>query len=104
MLALVAIISLTGALCFANLEALGYGNHYYTAVVKSMLASWHNFFYAATERKPMFLPGFHPIAAWWHGFDKITRIADAPNGTGLAVSRSLMQGSDSSFINAEERL
>ncbi len=47
--ALAAILILAAGLRFANLEAIGYGNTYYTAAVKSMLQSWHNFFFVAAE-------------------------------------------------------
>jgi 4-amino-4-deoxy-L-arabinose transferase-like glycosyltransferase len=47
--ALAAIVILAAVLHFANLEAIGYGNTYYTAAVKSMLQSWHNFFFVAAE-------------------------------------------------------
>ena len=36
--ALAAILALAAGLRFANLDALGYANHYYTAGVASMLA------------------------------------------------------------------
>ncbi len=48
-LALAAIVALAAGLRFANLGSLGYANHYYTAAVKSMLQSWHNFFFVAAE-------------------------------------------------------
>ena len=47
--ALAAIVVLAGALRFYNLSSLGYANQYYTAGVKAMLASWHNFFFVAAE-------------------------------------------------------
>ncbi|MEJ2596767.1 MAG: glycosyltransferase family 39 protein [Anaerolineales bacterium] len=46
---LAVIVILAAGLRFANLEAIGYGNTYYTAAVKSMLQSWHNFFFVAAE-------------------------------------------------------
>ena len=39
------IINLAAVLRFANLNAIGLANHYYTAAVTSMLQSWHNFFF-----------------------------------------------------------
>jgi len=42
-------LGLAGWLRFANLDALGYANHYYTAGVASMLESWRNFYFAAAE-------------------------------------------------------
>ena len=46
---LVLILLLGAFLRFYRLGADGYGNMYYAATVKSMLSSWHNFFYAAYE-------------------------------------------------------
>jgi len=43
------IVALAAWLRFSNLDSLGYVNHYYTAGVKSMLQSWHNFFFVAAE-------------------------------------------------------
>jgi hypothetical protein len=43
--ALAAILILAAGLRFANLDAIGYGSTYYSAAVKSMLQSWHNFFF-----------------------------------------------------------
>lgn len=48
-LLLVAIMLLSTVLHFINLDQIGNANAYYTAAVKSMLQSWHNFFYAAAE-------------------------------------------------------
>ena len=47
--ALTAILILAAALRFVNINSLGYVNHYYAAAVKSMLQSWHNFFFVAAE-------------------------------------------------------
>jgi 4-amino-4-deoxy-L-arabinose transferase-like glycosyltransferase len=49
LIALAAIVALAAALRFANLSALGYINHYYSAAIESMLQSWHNFFFVAAE-------------------------------------------------------
>src|SRR5258708_38592847 len=43
------IVALAVWLRFANLGAIGQSNTYYTAAVKSMLQSWHNFFFVAAE-------------------------------------------------------
>jgi 4-amino-4-deoxy-L-arabinose transferase-like glycosyltransferase len=48
-IALSAIVALAAALRLANLNSIGYANHYYTAAVVSMLKSWHNFFFVAAE-------------------------------------------------------
>jgi hypothetical protein len=44
-LALGAVLALAAFLNFWALERLGYANTYYAAAVKSMLQSWHNFFF-----------------------------------------------------------
>ena len=47
---LLALVILLGAfLRFYQLGAGGVGNTYYAAAVKSMLMSWHNFFFVAFE-------------------------------------------------------
>jgi len=46
---LVFILALGTFLRFYQLGASGDGNLYYAATVKSMLVSWHNFFFAAFE-------------------------------------------------------
>lgn len=48
-LGLAVIVAGAASLRFANLDSLGYVNHYYTAGVTSMLQSWHNFFFVAAE-------------------------------------------------------
>jgi 4-amino-4-deoxy-L-arabinose transferase-like glycosyltransferase len=47
--ALFAIILISVVLNFANLGIEGYGNSYYAAGVKSMLASFRNFFFVASD-------------------------------------------------------
>ena len=46
---LVLVLTLGAFLRFYQLGADGVGNQYYAATVKSMLTSWHNFFYASFE-------------------------------------------------------
>src|ERR671939_449895 len=48
-LALFGIVLLAAVLRFANMNAIGQSNTYYTAAVESMLQSWHNFFFVAAE-------------------------------------------------------
>ena len=48
-LAILAIMLLSAALHFWNIDAIGDSNAYYTAAVESMTQSWHNFFYASAE-------------------------------------------------------
>ncbi|MBN9390676.1 MAG: glycosyltransferase family 39 protein [Chloroflexi bacterium] len=74
-LGLLAILALAGFLYLFRLEELGYNNEYYASAVKSMLASWSNFFFGAfdpagfitVDKPPLFLwvqAGF----AWTLGF------------------------------------
>lgn len=49
LLALGAVVALAAWLRFSNVGSLGYANHYYTAAIRSMLQSWHNFFFVAAE-------------------------------------------------------
>lgn len=46
---LLAILLLTAFLAGYRIWEIGDGNAYYTATVKSMLTSWHNFFYASFD-------------------------------------------------------
>ncbi len=62
--ALLFIVLLAIGLRFANLSALGEVNHYYTAAVKSMLQSWHNFFYAAAEPGGSVSVDKTPVGLW----------------------------------------
>lgn len=64
LLALSAIVALAAGLRFANLSALGYVNHYYTAAVASMLQSWHNFFYVAAEPGGAVSVDKPPLGLW----------------------------------------
>ena len=59
-----AIIILAAALRFANLEAIGLANHYYTAAVTSMLQSWHNFFFVAAEPGGSVSVDKPPLGLW----------------------------------------
>jgi 4-amino-4-deoxy-L-arabinose transferase-like glycosyltransferase len=42
---------LSGLLEFVKLSQNGYANTYYSAAVKSMLRSWHNFFFVCGRPK-----------------------------------------------------
>ncbi len=44
-LARLAVLLLAAVLRLWRLDQDGYGNEYYTAGVRSMASSWHNFFY-----------------------------------------------------------
>ncbi|MBK9925133.1 MAG: glycosyltransferase family 39 protein [Anaerolineales bacterium] len=58
------IVILAAVLRFANLDAIGYANHYYTAAVTSMLQSWHNFFFVAAEPGGAVSVDKPPLGLW----------------------------------------
>jgi 4-amino-4-deoxy-L-arabinose transferase-like glycosyltransferase len=62
--ALAGIVILAAGLRFANLSALGYINHYYSAAVVSMLQSWHNFFFVAAEPGGSVSVDKPPLGLW----------------------------------------
>src|SRR5579862_9229659 len=47
--ALMPILVLAALLNFWTLDIVGYANTYYAAAVKSMLQSWHNFFFVSFD-------------------------------------------------------
>ncbi len=59
-----SIVLLAVWLRFSNIDSLGYVNHYYTAGVKSMLQSWHNFFFAAAEPGGSVTIDKPPLGLW----------------------------------------
>lgn len=62
--ALLAILLLTLTLRTWGLEKNGWGAEYYTAAVRSMAASWHNFFYTAFDPEGFISVDKPPIALW----------------------------------------
>ena len=63
-LALVPILMLSAILEFAGLTSEGYANTYYAAAVKSMLTSWHNFFYASFDAGGFVSVDKSPLGLW----------------------------------------
>ena len=63
-LALTAIVVFAAVLRFINIDSLGYVNHYYAAAVKSMLQSWHNFFFVAAEPGGSVSVDKPPVGLW----------------------------------------
>jgi len=49
---------------FAGLTSEGYANTYYAATVKSMLTSWHNFFYASFDAGGFVSVDKSPLGLW----------------------------------------
>ncbi len=62
--ALLVILLLAAVLRFININSLGYVNHYYAAAVKSMLQSWHNFFFVAAEPGGSVSVDKPPVGLW----------------------------------------
>jgi 4-amino-4-deoxy-L-arabinose transferase-like glycosyltransferase len=73
-LALAAILLLSAFLNLYNLAGEGYANDYYSATVKDMLTSWHNFFFVSFDAgfvsvdKPPLGLWVQAASAWLFGF------------------------------------
>jgi 4-amino-4-deoxy-L-arabinose transferase-like glycosyltransferase len=63
-LLLVAIMLASAGFHFYKLGTVGDANTYYTAAVKSMLQSWHNFFYVAAEPGGSVTVDKPPLGLW----------------------------------------
>ncbi|KPL22545.1 MAG: hypothetical protein AMJ93_06965, partial [Anaerolineae bacterium SM23_84] len=63
-LTLAAILSLSTFLNFFRLAQEGYANLYYAAAVKSMLASWHNFFFVSFDPGGFVSVDKPPLGLW----------------------------------------
>jgi len=63
-LALVAILVLSALLELFQITLLGYDNPYYAATVKSMLTSWHNFFFASYDPGGFVTVDKPPLGFW----------------------------------------
>jgi 4-amino-4-deoxy-L-arabinose transferase-like glycosyltransferase len=85
-LPLCAIVLLGAFLRFYQLGASGFGNLYYAATVKSMMLSWHNFFFAAFEPGASVTVDKPPLGFW-------VQVASAYlfgfNGFALALPQAL---------------
>ena len=81
------IIILIGAfLRFYQLGAYSIGNAYYAATVKSMLTSWHNFFYAAFEPGGSVSVDKPPLGFW---LQALSAYFLGVNGFSLALPQAL---------------
>jgi 4-amino-4-deoxy-L-arabinose transferase-like glycosyltransferase len=85
-LGLGAIIALGAFLRFYQLGAYSIGNTYYAATVKSMLASWHNFFYAAFEPGGSVTVDKPPLGFW---VQALSAYFLGVNGFALALPQAL---------------
>ena len=63
-LALAAILLMSAFLNFFDLQKVGYGNTYYSAAVKSMLTSWHNFFFVSFDAAGLVSVDKPPLGLW----------------------------------------
>ncbi len=63
-LARAGVLLLAAALRVWRLEQSGFGNEYYTAAVRSMAASWHNFLYASFDPAGFVSVDKPPLALW----------------------------------------
>ena len=62
LLGIIMLLSL--GLHFYNIQSIGDSNTYYTAAVKSMLQSWHNFFFVAAEPGGSVSVDKPPLGLW----------------------------------------
>src|SRR5256885_11687129 len=63
-IALGIILLLSGVLNFWALDQMGYSNTYYSAAVKSMLQSWHNFFFVSLDAAGFVSVDKPPLGLW----------------------------------------
>jgi 4-amino-4-deoxy-L-arabinose transferase-like glycosyltransferase len=63
-LCLAAILALSGLLEFVKLSQNGYANTFYSAAVASMVRSWHNFFFVASDPNGFITVDKPPLALW----------------------------------------
>jgi 4-amino-4-deoxy-L-arabinose transferase-like glycosyltransferase len=61
---LAGVLGLAAFLNIWNLSQNGYGNTYYAAAVRSMMQSWHNFFFAAYDPGGFITVDKPPVALW----------------------------------------
>jgi 4-amino-4-deoxy-L-arabinose transferase-like glycosyltransferase len=85
-IALGLILALAAGLRFAFLGNLGYANHYYAAAIKSMLQSWHNFFFLAAEPGGIVSVDKSPLGLW---LQALSAFVFGVNGFGLLLPEIL---------------
>jgi 4-amino-4-deoxy-L-arabinose transferase-like glycosyltransferase len=61
---LLALLVLAGALDLWALSRNGWANDYYSAAVRSMAGSWHNFLYASLDQSGVMTVDKPPLALW----------------------------------------
>jgi 4-amino-4-deoxy-L-arabinose transferase-like glycosyltransferase len=62
--ALAGVLGVAALLNLYRLAQNGYANTYYSAAVRSMLASWHNFFFVSFDRGGLVSVDKPPLALW----------------------------------------
>ena len=62
--ALAAVVAVSALLNANELSQNGWGNEYYAAAVKSMLTSWHSFFYVSFDAGGLVTVDKPPLALW----------------------------------------
>ena len=62
--ALAAVLVLSGLLELVRLGQNGFANTYYSAAVKSMLRSWHNFFFISADPNGLITVDKPPLGLW----------------------------------------
>jgi 4-amino-4-deoxy-L-arabinose transferase-like glycosyltransferase len=63
-LALAAVLALSAVLNIHRISQNGYGNIFYSAGVKSMLRSWHNFFFVSFDPGGLIMVDKPPLGLW----------------------------------------
>ncbi|MFI4989414.1 MAG: glycosyltransferase family 39 protein [Solirubrobacterales bacterium] len=63
-LALAGVLALSAVLNVHRLSQNGYGNIFYSAAVKSMLRSWHNFFFVSFDPGGLIMVDKPPLGLW----------------------------------------
>jgi len=61
---LAAVLALAAVLNGARLAQNGYANEYYAGAVRSMMTSWHNFFFASFDQGGLVSVDKPPLALW----------------------------------------
>jgi 4-amino-4-deoxy-L-arabinose transferase-like glycosyltransferase len=76
---LVAILVLSGLLEFVRLSQNGFANVYYAGAVKSMLRSWHSFFFLSADPTGLIAADKPPLGLWLQGLSaKVFGFAPLP--------------------------
>lgn len=61
---LIGLLALAGVLNLWALSRNGWANYYYSAAVRSMSSSWHNFLFASLDRSGVMTVDKPPLALW----------------------------------------